>query len=83
VGGAKALRERSITNDIISEGDDYVTRVDPQDYVTVKIEFSNATHVQRKPGLLALVDNKVGLKARPYFREDAHTFDACSGLDSE
>src|ERR1051326_7505388 len=51
--------------------------------MTVRIEFGNATDVQRKLRLLAPVNIEVGLKTRPYFRKDAHTFDACSGLDSE
>ena len=83
VGGAQALSERSITNDIISERDDYVARVGPQHYVTGRIEFGNGTDVQCEPGLVAFVDDKVGLKARPDFREDANTFDAFSGFDSE
>ena len=46
VGGAWALSEQSWTNDIISERDDYVARVEPQDYATIRIEFGNAAHVQ-------------------------------------
>ena len=83
VGGAQALSEQSLTNDIISERDDYVARVEPQGYVTVRIEFGNATYVQREPSLLALVNDKVGLKARSYFRKEAQMFGAFSGLDSE
>jgi len=47
VCGAEALSEQSLTNNIISERDDYVAGVEPQDYVTVRIEFGNATHVHR------------------------------------
>jgi hypothetical protein len=83
VSGAQALSEQSLTNEIISERDDYVARVDPQDQVTVGIEFGNATHVQREPRLLAIVDDKVGLKARPYFGKDAHIFGPFPGLDPE
>ena len=83
VGGAQALSERSITNDIISERDDYVARIDSQDYVTVRIEFGNATHVQCEPGLLAVVDDKVRLKAGPCFRKDAKILRAFSRLDTE
>ena len=83
VSGAQALSARSITNDIISERDDYVARIDSQDYVTVRIEFGNATDIHGEPGLLAVVDDKVRLKAGPCFRKDANIFGTFSGLDSE
>ena len=83
VSSAQSLSEQSLANDIISERDDHVARVDPQDQVTVRIELGNATHVHREPRLLAIVDDKVGLKARPYFRKDAQMFGVFSGLDSE
>jgi hypothetical protein len=83
VGRAKTLSESSLTNDVVAERNDYVARVEPQDYVTVRIEFGNATYIQRKPGLLAPTNDKVGLKARPCFRKDAQIFGAFSGLDSE
>ena len=47
VGGAWALSEESRTDDIISERDDYVARVESQHYVTVRIELGNGPHVQR------------------------------------
>jgi hypothetical protein len=54
------------------------------DFTITKIDGAgNAAHIQRKPGLLALVDDKVGLKARSYFRKDAYIFGAFSSLDSE
>ena len=83
VGGAQALSEESLTNDIISERDDYVARVEPYNHVTVRIKFGNGANVQRQPRLLPVVDEKVGLKAWPCFRKDAHTSDAFSSLDSE
>ena len=47
VGGARALRKQSLTNNIISERDDHVARVEPHDYMPVRIEFGNPAHVQR------------------------------------
>ena len=60
VSGAQPLSEEWRADDIISERNDHVARVEPQDHVTIRIEFGNATHVQRKPRLLAIVDDKVG-----------------------
>jgi hypothetical protein len=47
VGGARALRKQSLTNNIISERDDDVARVEPHNYMPVRIEFGNPAHVQR------------------------------------
>jgi hypothetical protein len=83
VSSTQSLSEEPLTNDIIPERDDYVARVEPQDHVTVRIEFGNTAYVQRKPGLLVPVNEKVGLKAGPCFGKDAEMFGVFSGLDSE
>src|ERR1051325_6857729 len=51
--------------------------------MTIGINFGHTAHVQREPGLLATVDDKVCLKSWPHFGKDAAVFGVLSGFDSE
>jgi hypothetical protein len=83
VGRAEALSAKWPTNDIISERYDYVSRVESQDHVTVRIKLGNAADVQCEPGLLTIVDDKVRLKTGSYLGKDAYIFGVFPSLDSE
>jgi hypothetical protein len=45
VGGAQPLSKQSLTYNIIAERDDYVARIEAQDYVAGRIKFGNAAYI--------------------------------------